>query len=610
MSIVKLRRILLVFFVTLIVGQPINAMAFDWKDAYHDAKWKSQWYDPCGADGAAAAGPTGSDTLDGHKLPAVKGGTAREAAINGNGQFLEDDTSESVTFTDTIKNAPADMKQAYQDYYITMRWRYALWNWNGSSTKGPEDIGWYSKGPRVLVTNPRTKKSIITVVAESGPAPWTGVDSSVNNNPKQGWKNPQDGTPPEYKGRVSGLPPKAMEALGAIMKTPTAGDDLTYAWAPDQKAKPGPVDAAAPAAAPATTATNPAACCLGAVSGGGDLSGADNIEKVFNFFVSKGFSKEQAAGILGNLKQESGVNPASDNPAAKGGGGGIAQWEGPRWSGPNGLLAFAKKAGKPWQDLGVQLNFIMFELENVEKRAMTMIKAAKTVKDAVIAWELGYERAGIPVLGNRLKYGEEIFKQYAGKISGTSSGGGGGAACPASGGNDQACQAGEAERTCAARICKAMLANPGFEPKDNNVRSDVQACADNKTIKSGNTCNKEIYLHPMLMFALNETMKKMKVRIRSIVTGHGGLNYCDEFLHPKGLATDIEGIDGNLSKANETKFAEEIVKYLPQTAARSGAILQAKKCFPANLPAIIAVNSDTCDHIHVSLGEPAPSKTK
>ena len=39
----------------------------------------------------------------------------------------------------------------------------------------------------------------------------------------------------------------------------------------------------------------------------GNLTGSNNQQKAFNFFVQNGYTKEQAAGIVGNMIAESGV---------------------------------------------------------------------------------------------------------------------------------------------------------------------------------------------------------------------------------------------------------------------------------------------------------------
>src|SRR5205823_3502134 len=56
-----------------------------------------------------------------------------------------------------------------------------------------------------------------------------------------------------------------------------------------------------------------------------------NGRTAFEFFVGKGLSDVQAAAIVGNLQQESSINPSSVQPG--GPGRGIAQWStGARWN--------------------------------------------------------------------------------------------------------------------------------------------------------------------------------------------------------------------------------------------------------------------------------------
>lgn len=163
------------------------------------------------------------------------------------------------------------------------------------------------------------------------------------------------------------------------------------------------------------------------------LSGDSNIEQAFRYFMTKGLRAEQAAGILGNLRQESGVNPASDNPAAQGGGGGwipgvdqggggIAQWEGGRWSGSSGLLAYTagkgdfkqpKGDGKNWKVLSIQLDFLWGELSHEfpknKQPGLKELKETTTVEQATIVFEEKFERAGIPNMPRRIKFANEVF---------------------------------------------------------------------------------------------------------------------------------------------------------------------------------------------------------
>lgn len=175
-----------------------------------------------------------------YELPASEGKAGNEESIDETGTVASG--YGKVTFSQF-----ASLGQEYRDYYINMRWNYTDWNWNGTNTGlDQEQLAWFREKPRLIqVTNPRTGKTIIAAALETGPAPWTGVDRQSNNDPKQGWTNPQHGTPEGYTGRVAGFPPKAVEALGMQQGLyDGSGDVLTYQWAANQDAKPGPVESA------------------------------------------------------------------------------------------------------------------------------------------------------------------------------------------------------------------------------------------------------------------------------------------------------------------------------------------------------------------------------
>src|SRR5580658_5394526 len=67
-------------------------------------------------------------------------------------------------------------------------------------------------------------------------------------------------------------------------------------------------------------------------AGGSEAISENGNDKIaFDFFVGKGLSKDQAAGIVGNLDQESGMDPTIWQYGG-GPGRGIAQWSaGGRW---------------------------------------------------------------------------------------------------------------------------------------------------------------------------------------------------------------------------------------------------------------------------------------
>jgi hypothetical protein len=181
----------------------------------------------------------------------------------------------------------------------------------------------------------------------------------------------------------------------------------------------------------------------------GNLSGANNQQKAFNFFVQNGYSKEQAAGIVGNMIAESSVEPARLQNTAPGVvtppdkvvnsplGWGIVQWT------PAGkMINPSRDAGvqdEQIASLGYQLEFLIKQLNGDgplgEGAAGRAIKSATTVEQA--AYEFGdkFERFGghenpnHPTYAERKANARHVFDQFAGSA-------------PASGGDAQTAGAG------------------------------------------------------------------------------------------------------------------------------------------------------------------------
>lgn len=131
----------------------------------------------------------------------------------------------------------------------------------------------------------------------------------------------------------------------------------------------------------------------------------ENIPIAMAFFEDNGWTKEQAAGIVGNLMHESGLNPdqhqLNDGPAY-----GLAQWENPR---KRDLFRFAEKTGKPESDLDTQLQFIQHELNTSEAAAARRLRAAQVVDEATTVFCVWYERPSKPHLASRLGYARKIY---------------------------------------------------------------------------------------------------------------------------------------------------------------------------------------------------------
>lgn len=120
----------------------------------------------------------------------------------------------------------------------------------------------------------------------------------------------------------------------------------------------------------AGTASTAASCCETSST---TLQGSDHQQQAFNFFIGKGLTAPQAAGIIGNLMQEHHLQ-TSDTP----GGLGIAQWIGGR---ATNLRKFASNRNLPVTDLGVQLNFLWTELTTSYKSVYKALLQTSSVDD-------------------------------------------------------------------------------------------------------------------------------------------------------------------------------------------------------------------------------------
>jgi len=140
-----------------------------------------------------------------------------------------------------------------------------------------------------------------------------------------------------------------------------------------------------------------------------------NDQAAFDFFVMKGLTDFQAAGIVGNLDQESGVDPT----IAQYGGGpgrGIAQWSvGGRWdtSANDNVLDYAAQKGEGAKTLNLQLEFIWYEMTNIGY-GYSALKATTNVTDATIAFMDKYEICGTCASSQRVTYAKAVLAAYGG----------------------------------------------------------------------------------------------------------------------------------------------------------------------------------------------------
>lgn len=143
---------------------------------------------------------------------------------------------------------------------------------------------------------------------------------------------------------------------------------------------------------------------------GEGAGGTERSQYAYEYFISKGFTPQQAAGIVGNLQAESGPNLDSlYNPAGGGTGArGIAQWRGPR------TQAFIDRYGTTpdLAPLDDQLDFIMYEFETTESKSYNTIKGATTASEAASIFDSLYERSGGGTIQTRVNNAETLLQSF------------------------------------------------------------------------------------------------------------------------------------------------------------------------------------------------------
>lgn len=126
----------------------------------------------------------------------------------------------------------------------------------------------------------------------------------------------------------------------------------------------------------------------------------DKKSQAYSFFISKGYTPEQSAGIVGNLIKESSLNTKAEGDIGYAGGSsfGIAQWRGDR------LTKLKNMYGNNWSDFNNQLEYIHWELNNTETKAGQALKNAKDVHSAGAVMSDLYERP-------KVKYNQDKTRQ-------------------------------------------------------------------------------------------------------------------------------------------------------------------------------------------------------
>ncbi|MGB0096606.1 MAG: phage tail tip lysozyme [Solirubrobacteraceae bacterium] len=110
-------------------------------------------------------------------------------------------------------------------------------------------------------------------------------------------------------------------------------------------------------------------------------AGTKTAAQVVRYLVSQGLSPDAAAGVTGNLQQESGLNPRES-------GGGLAQWN-PGWYAK--MSAYAAAQGLSPSSIAGQLDYLVYDLTRSYTGLLAQMNAATSPGQAARMFETGYE---------------------------------------------------------------------------------------------------------------------------------------------------------------------------------------------------------------------------
>lgn len=116
------------------------------------------------------------------------------------------------------------------------------------------------------------------------------------------------------------------------------------------------------------------------------------------YFINKGLAPHQAAGLVGNLMRESGLNPLAINPGSKAYG--LAQWLGARKK-----KLFSMYGSRP--SLQNQLDFVWWELNNTHKNGLKYLMASRNAEEAARAGMNWFEFSNGDAISEMNKWGQD-----------------------------------------------------------------------------------------------------------------------------------------------------------------------------------------------------------
>lgn len=166
----------------------------------------------------------------------------------------------------------------------------------------------------------------------------------------------------------------------------------------------------------------------------------DNAQKIWDKLISAGLTPAGAAGLMGNLYAESGLNPrnlqnsfeeklgmsdagytaavdcgAYGSFVTDGAGYGLAQWT--YSSRKAALLAYAKARGRSIGDLDMQVDYLLQELQSLFPAVLRLLRSTSGVREASDCVLLQFERPANQSAANcarRAGYAQEFYDKFAG----------------------------------------------------------------------------------------------------------------------------------------------------------------------------------------------------
>lgn len=177
---------------------------------------------------------------------------------------------------------------------------------------------------------------------------------------------------------------------------------------------------------------NEDACKVDSASSSGVAITGDNAKDIWNFLIGKGLSEKQAAGIMGNFREESGpdFDPGIQEQGNGGAGYGIGQWS---YGRRDALERAARKKGVSASSLAFQLEFLYQEMNSRQAidgggSEWEVIQRKNTIKEATLFFHKSFERSGDDAsqILERVKSANIVYDNrdnLTAKTAGASSGG-------------------------------------------------------------------------------------------------------------------------------------------------------------------------------------------